>query len=59
MTDPTVKRIEKVVLRGHAHGASRAEVINKLKSMGITKQDMDKYTAYVKEHNHDKINSNN
>ena len=58
MIDPTVKRIEKVVLRGHAYGASRADVIAKLKSMGVTKADMDKYTAYVKEHNHE-TNSNN
>ena len=48
--DPTLKRIEKVVLRGHAHGASRQEVIMKLKSMGVTKAQMDMYQAYVKDH---------
>ena len=59
MNDPTLKRIEKVVLQGHAFGHNRTQVIARLKSMGITKQDMDKYTAYVKEHNHDTTNTTN
>ena len=56
--DPTLKRIEKVVLRGHAHGASRQEVIVQLKSMGVTKAQMDMYQAYVKDSNHETNNSN-
>ena len=50
MIDKSIERIEKVVLRGHAHGHSKQDVINKLKSMGVTKADMDKYQAYVKDH---------
>ena len=48
MTDKT-KRIEKVILRCHAFGHSRETVINKLKSMGVTKADMDRYKQYCKE----------
>jgi len=58
MIDKSIERIEKVILRGHAHGHSKQDVINKLKSMGVTKADMDKYQAYVKDSNHE-INSTN
>lgn len=58
MIDKTNERIEIVILRGYAHGTPEQDVINKLKSMGVTKADMDKYKAYVKEHRHE-INSTN
>lgn len=50
MIDKVVERIEKIVLRGYAHGHSKQDVITQLKSMGVTKADMDKYTAYIKDH---------
>ena len=59
MTDKTIKRIERILLRGCAHGTSEHDIINQLKSVGVTKADMDRYTAYVKEHNHDTINTTN
>ena len=59
MIDKDIERIEIVILRGYAHGHSEQDVIAKLKSMGVTKADMDKYSTYVKEHRHDKINSTN
>lgn len=58
MIDKDIERIEVEILRGYAHGHSTQTVINKLKSMGVTKADMDKYSAYVKEHRHE-TNSNN
>lgn len=59
MTDKTIKKIERVVLQGHVLGHSRLQVIAQLKSIGVTKADMDRYTAYVKEHNHDTTNTTN
>ena len=56
MIDPSLKRIEKVVLQGHAFGHSRLQVVAKLKSMGVTKAQMDMYQAYVKEPNHETNN---
>ncbi len=58
MIEQTNERIEKILLLGHAHGVSERDIINQLKSVGVTKTDMDNYRTYVKELDHE-INSNN
>lgn len=58
MIDKSIERIEKIILRGHAHGHSKQDVINQLKSMGVTKAQMDMYTAYVKDSNHETNSTN-